>query len=254
MRPGVSAQGSAHVYSLLDGLEEKAVQKRESAGICVLVGRCMCCVLLTLFGIIMFMGLREEQAHPLAAAGADQRRQAATFDASDIKLKPGNIDEARRARLEHYVLKSQQEQYKASSRIHLSCHSPGFLHFVGRMQIGESVTVICPKECYANPWVEAHAPLVWGTSVYTDNSMICLAALHATGVDGAVYRVSIAKGQTRYIGSSKHRVETADYGEHQRSFSIKYVGKGMKISDVGKGMKISDVGKGMKISEAAGDT
>ena len=224
-RPAKLAQGSAHVYSLLDGLEEKAVQKRDSStSLCATVGKCLCFMLLAIIAFIMYMGVREEQL-------ANSKRQ---FDPNSVHVKhaqrSGYVDAARRARLENYVLKSQQEQYKEHGQIHLSCHSPGFLHFVGQMKVGESVTVICPKNCYANPWVKAHAPLVWGSHVYTDNSMLCLAALHATSYDGAVYRVSILKGQSRYIGSTKNQVESASYGEHQRSFSIKYVDKGTKVT------------------------
>ena len=209
-------QGSAHVYSLLDGLEEKAVQKRESAGICSTIGKFVCLVFVAAVAFIMYMGMREEG------------KAKAPFDPNSVHMKPGYVDDARRKRLENYVLKSQQEQYKAHGQIHLSCHSPGFLHFVGRMKVGESVTVICPEHCYSNPWVKAHAPLVWGTQVYTDNSMICLAALHATSFDGAVYRVSIVKGEAKYTGSSKNHVHTASYGNHHRSFTVKYVDKGTR--------------------------
>jgi hypothetical protein len=209
-------QGSAHVYSLLDGLEEKAVQKRESAGICSTIGKFVCLVFIAAVAFIMYMGMKEES-------------EGKTFDPNSVHMKAGYVDDARRKRLENYVLKSQQEQYKTHGRIHLSCHSPGFLHFVGRMKVGESVTVICPEHCYSNPWVKAHAPLVWGTQVYTDNSMLCLAALHSTSYDGAVYRVSIVKGEAKYSGSSKNHVDTASYGNHHRSFTVKYVDKGSHV-------------------------
>jgi len=55
---------------------------------------------------------------------------------------------------------------------------------------------------------------VWGTDVYTNDSGICAAALHAGVVTPAGGAVSVLRmpGRDRYQGSSRNGITTADYG------------------------------------------
>lgn len=62
---------------------------------------------------------------------------------------------------------------------------------------------------------------VWGTDVYTDDSSICSAAVHAgkvTLVKGGVVVIRIKPGQASYVGSTRNGVTSIDYGAWDGSF------------------------------------
>jgi hypothetical protein len=56
---------------------------------------------------------------------------------------------------------------------------------------------------------------VWGTDIYTDDSALCHAALHAGAIpqSGGVIHVSRAPGRSSYRGSTRNGVASDDYGE-----------------------------------------
>jgi len=64
---------------------------------------------------------------------------------------------------------------------------------------------------------------VWGTDVYTDDSPIAMAAVHA-GVlkvgEKAVIKVTILPGQATYNGSMRNGISTSDYGPWQGSYKV----------------------------------
>jgi len=64
---------------------------------------------------------------------------------------------------------------------------------------------------------------VWGTGVYTDDSRLAAAAVHA-GVlkkgETGVIKVTILAGQASYTGSTENEVTTADYGDWEGSFKV----------------------------------
>jgi hypothetical protein len=71
---------------------------------------------------------------------------------------------------------------------------------------------------------------VWGTDVYTDDSALAVAAVHA-GVllpgEQAVVRVTILPGQQQYQGSLRNGVVTGDWRQFDGSFRIEPMpGKG----------------------------
>jgi len=81
----------------------------------------------------------------------------------------------------------------------------------------ESYIVNCPAE-----GADLTAGLVWGTDIYTDDSSVCVAAVHA-GVlttDGGTIRVNMLEGQESYTGSERNGVTTEDYGSWGGSFSV----------------------------------
>lgn len=56
--------------------------------------------------------------------------------------------------------------------------------------------------------------LVTGSSVYTDASSICAAAVHAGAIDsqrGGVVRIQILPGQAAYTGSTRNFLRSQDY-------------------------------------------
>lgn len=62
---------------------------------------------------------------------------------------------------------------------------------------------------------------VWGTGVYTDDSSICTAAVHAgliTRAAGGTVTIAIRAGQASYTGSSRNGVTSGDYGSWNGSF------------------------------------
>ncbi|XP_040216245.1 uncharacterized protein LOC120945822 [Rana temporaria] len=79
----------------------------------------------------------------------------------------------------------------------------------------ESISIVqCPSECQVN------GGTVWGTDVYTDNSSICKAAIHAgiLGNNGGLVTVGKTPGQQSYSGSARNGVTTINYGSWSGSF------------------------------------
>ncbi len=64
---------------------------------------------------------------------------------------------------------------------------------------------------------------VWGTDVYTDDSDLCRAALHAgaIGAEGGSITVTRSEGRAFYTGSSRHGVASNDYGSYDASIAFK---------------------------------
>ena len=68
---------------------------------------------------------------------------------------------------------------------------------------------------------------LWGTDIYTDDSSICLAAVHAgliTAVAGGTVTIEIRPGQPSYTGSTRNGVTSNAYGSWTGSFA--FVGGG----------------------------
>jgi TIR domain-containing protein/LCCL domain-containing protein len=63
---------------------------------------------------------------------------------------------------------------------------------------------------------------VWGTDVYTDDSSLCLAALHAgvVGPGGGVITVLRSGGRQLYIGSARNGVASHDFGRYGTSMTF----------------------------------
>lgn len=62
---------------------------------------------------------------------------------------------------------------------------------------------------------------VWGTDVYTDDSSVCTAAVHAgliTLESGGTVTIEIRPGEDSYDGSERNGVTSIDYGSWGGSF------------------------------------
>lgn len=62
---------------------------------------------------------------------------------------------------------------------------------------------------------------VWGTDLYTDDSAICPAAVHAgkiTAYSGGTATLVVVAGQASYAGSTRNGVSTLSFGSWNRSF------------------------------------
>jgi hypothetical protein len=66
--------------------------------------------------------------------------------------------------------------------------------------------------------------MVWGTDIYTVDSSICNAAVHAgmlTMENGGSVEIEVQPGESTYKGSTRNGVKTNDYGAYGRSFVVK---------------------------------
>ena len=62
---------------------------------------------------------------------------------------------------------------------------------------------------------------VWGTDVYTDDSSICTAAVHAGRINvqtGGTVTIEIRAGQAQYAGTTRNGVTTTGYGAWHGSY------------------------------------
>ena len=81
---------------------------------------------------------------------------------------------------------------------------------------GQRVAYVCPP----NPSRTAVGP-VWGADVYTDDSAVCAAAVHAGKITfqrGGRVTIETRPGQGQYRGTNWNGVESADYGAWDGSF------------------------------------
>ncbi|MBL8682244.1 MAG: hypothetical protein JNK05_23960 [Myxococcales bacterium] len=68
------------------------------------------------------------------------------------------------------------------------------------------------------------ADTVWGSGVYTDDSSVCTAAVHAglvTFERGGVFTVETAPGRDSYEGTERNGVTTQDFERFERSFRVR---------------------------------
>ncbi len=81
---------------------------------------------------------------------------------------------------------------------------------------GKSWKLLCPGNGFTGS--------VWGTDVYTLDSSICNAAVHAgkfTLESGGPVTIELRPGESAYKGSSRNGIKTNDYGAYGRSFVVK---------------------------------
>jgi hypothetical protein len=84
-----------------------------------------------------------------------------------------------------------------------------------RAYVGEHFSYICPSG--------GAIGTVWGTDVYTDDSSVCTAAVHAGKIapaKGGNVAIEIRPGQASYKGSTRNGVTSFDYGAWQGSFTV----------------------------------
>lgn len=78
-----------------------------------------------------------------------------------------------------------------------------------------SAVINCPANCDT----EVN---VWGTDIYTNDSNVCVAAIHAGVItlEGGPVLVELAAGQDRYSGTVRNDIETLNYGQWHESFTV----------------------------------
>ena len=79
---------------------------------------------------------------------------------------------------------------------------------------GRTYLVNCPANCTSST--------IWGASVYSDDSAVCTAAIHAGVLTAAGGRtvVTIAPGQASYPATTSNGVTSSSWGSWGRSFTV----------------------------------
>ena len=121
---------------------------------------------------------------------------AATAAAEDVALVAELAnDEAQEQHRKIVAL--QFRQYASGAPVQFSCKSIGNLHLLGALVAGQSIEVACPAGCEGNlaskPASGGRSGQVfdnarlWGNNAvgYFEESLVCIAALHALGLGGA---------------------------------------------------------------------
>jgi hypothetical protein len=81
---------------------------------------------------------------------------------------------------------------------------------------GARITLSCPSG-------GTLSDRLWGTDLYTDDSSICTAAVHAgliSAATGGTVTVEIRPGAASYKGSTRHGATSNDYGQWSGSFAF----------------------------------
>lgn len=84
-----------------------------------------------------------------------------------------------------------------------------------RGQWGDEKTLYCPPS-------GAIAP-IWGSDIYSDNSSICTAAVHAgliTLEEGGAIAIRILPGQSSYTGRTQNEIASSDFDRWPGSFTF----------------------------------
>ncbi|MBU1220076.1 hypothetical protein KKF34_18390 [Myxococcota bacterium] len=79
---------------------------------------------------------------------------------------------------------------------------------------GKKFKVKCPAGCKDRT--------VYGTDVYTTDSSLCAAGIHAgaIGKDGGKFKIKIKEGEKKYDGTKRNGVESRSWGSYNYSFKV----------------------------------
>lgn len=78
----------------------------------------------------------------------------------------------------------------------------------------KAFSVTCPVNCKTGS--------VWGTDLYTTDSSICVAAVHAgvIGANGGPVKVTLKPGKPSYTGTARNGVTTSQWNAFDKSFTV----------------------------------
>ncbi|HVG44156.1 MAG TPA: LCCL domain-containing protein, partial [Longimicrobium sp.] len=83
--------------------------------------------------------------------------------------------------------------------------------------IGTRHTYVCP----ANATTSERSQTIWGTDMYTDDSPVCVAAVHAGKINfanGGAVTFEIRGAQTSFTGSTRNGVTSSPFGSWGGSY------------------------------------
>jgi hypothetical protein len=80
---------------------------------------------------------------------------------------------------------------------------------------GETYQVACPSGCET-------VGRTYGTGVYTADTSICSAGIHAGALrpEGGTVTIRLEPGRPAYRGSTQNGIKSRDYGKYSRSFAV----------------------------------
>ena len=108
---------------------------------------------------------------------------------------------------------------KLNSSFEIDCDTNLKSELFSNFEINTNLRLVCPAGCASDT-----SP-IYGTGIYTDNSSICKAALHAGFIKdtlGGTVEVNVEPGRKNYNGSTKYNIDSLDYSEEwSRSFRVK---------------------------------
>ncbi len=96
---------------------------------------------------------------------------------------------------------------------------------------------------------------IWGTDIYTDDSRLAKAAVHAGIIDvgqTAVIEVAIRGGQTSYTGSTRHGITSSSYGRWSGSYEV--IRRVPSLSDAEVDVIEDDPGRLTSLRSRTGET
>ncbi len=78
----------------------------------------------------------------------------------------------------------------------------------------KAFSVVCPVNCKTGS--------VWGSDVYTTDSAICVAAVHAgvIGANGGPVKVNLTAGKPNYTGTARNGVTSNQWAAFDKSFTV----------------------------------
>jgi hypothetical protein len=96
----------------------------------------------------------------------------------------------------------------------IECTTTAHRGDLSELSLGATAVVRCPAGC--------GDASVWGTDVYTDDSSVCRAAVHAgvIGSGGGLVEVRIVQSTANHPGSTRNGVTTGSWGSWGRSFTV----------------------------------
>ncbi|HEY8212445.1 MAG TPA: LCCL domain-containing protein [Myxococcaceae bacterium] len=113
----------------------------------------------------------------------------------------------------------------AAAAVASGCGAPGDpVGWVDSLSFVQSNAVAGEQYDYSCPGGGMTGAPVWGSDVYTDDSAICPAAVHAGKINtyyGGTAAIEVLSGQPSYTGSARNGVSSLDHGLWTRSFRFR---------------------------------
>ncbi len=174
----------------------------------------------SLIGAIDLVLEGDPRVGPIGAGKINGAAVSTTSDSASMKL---TIDAAVPIGTYNLTVRGTSGSYSSTSTFTLNVVAQGTITFFDaplflglRGKNGQQFTFICPPNISISS--------IWGTDVYTDDSRICSAAVHAgkiTKLAGGTVTIEISAGLSSYTGSTRNGVTSRDYEAYSGSYSFK---------------------------------
>jgi hypothetical protein len=115
-------------------------------------------------------------------------------------------------------------------------------------EVGAEFQVSCPADC-------ATQGATWGSGVYTLDSGVCRAGIHAgaIGAAGGLVEVRLEPGRPAYRGSAHNGIQSYDYGSYRMSFAVLNASQGEAAPPPDDGGQVIEAGCSYNGTQIVGD-